>query len=33
MLLEMLNHPIIFMVLVFLVVCMVVGFILSNKRL
>lgn len=31
MLLEMLNHPVIFMGLVFVVVCLVVGFILSNK--
>lgn len=31
MLLEMLNHPVIFMGLVFVVVCPVVGFILSNK--
>lgn len=31
MLLEMLNHPVIFMSLVFVVVCLVVGFILSNK--
>lgn len=31
MLLEMLNHPAIFMGLIFVVVCLVVGFILSNK--
>ena len=31
MLLEMLNHPVILMGLVFVVVCLVVGFILSNK--
>lgn len=31
MLLEMLNHPVIFMGPVFVVVCLVVGFILSNK--
>lgn len=31
MLLEMLNHPAIFMGRVFVVVCLVVGFILSNK--
>ena len=31
MLLEMLNHPVIFMGLVFVVACLVVGFILSNK--
>lgn len=31
MLLEMLNHPVIFMGLVFVVVGLVVGFILSNK--
>lgn len=31
MLLEMLNHPVIFMGLVFVVVYLVVGFILSNK--
>lgn len=31
MLLEMLNHPVISIGLVFVVVCLVVGFILSNK--
>ena len=31
MLLEMLNHPVIFIGLVFAVVYLVVGFILSNK--
>lgn len=33
MLLEMLNHPVIFMGLIFVVVYLVVGFILSNKEL
>lgn len=32
MLLEMLNHPVIFMGLIFIVVYLVVGFILSNMR-
>lgn len=32
MLLEMLNHPVIFMSLVFVIVCLIAGFILSNMR-